>query len=424
MPSTFACTTNSIREIERGLLLYYLVYADQHGRAYEDTGYRAVFRTGDRLLLPDDAEMMLMPSGASLVVLPKRSPIAIDKNGQMQSYRRQGAQAMAALLPQGYLRTLLPGYSRRAERLPLFGYTGVAWREGRFYVAARAVASPEDLARWDPAHFNTPELEGLIAKRRQELGPNRIIDQLAHCSMVYGCFTAQNIFYRQREGALPISPSCNASCVGCISLQPSECCPAPQNRLTFIPSLDEAAELAALHLSQGGEAISFGQGCEGEPLLQAELATGIIRRVRGVTPKGRLNANTNAGFLRGVQQVVEAGIDSLRISLNSARSACYTPYYRPGGYGLADVVESIRYARRHRVYVSLNLLAMPGITDRQEEVAAMKELIAATGVNQVQFRNLNLDPDLYLEVLPPAEGELLGMLQLVDAVASTGVSLR
>ncbi|MBT9135591.1 MAG: hypothetical protein DDT34_00651 [Firmicutes bacterium] len=54
----------------------------------------------------------------------------------------------------------------------------------------------------------------------------------------------------------------------------------------------------------------------------------------------------------------------------------------------------------------------------------MRELIVATGVNQVQFRNLNLDPDLYLEVLPPAEGELLGMLQLVDAVASTGVSLR
>ena len=348
----------------------------------------------------------------------------MDAKGQMLRYPKRGAQAVAALLPQGYLRLLLPGYSRTKDRLPLFGYTGVVWRDGQFFVAARAVASASDLARWEPARFNTTELAPLIDQRRQELGENRILEQLIHCSLHYGCFTAQNIIYRRLEGALPISPHCNASCVGCISLQPAECCPAPQNRISFVPTLAEGVQLATAHLAGGGDMVSFGQGCEGEPLLQAKLAAEIIRQVRTTTSQGRINANTNAGYFAGVKEVVDAGIDSLRVSLNSVRSEAYDPYYRPAGYTLKDVKESICYARQKEVYVSLNLLSMPGVTDRQEEVAALLEFIAATKINQVQFRNLNLDPDHYLAVQPPAQGEIVGMLELAKAVQAAGVSVR
>jgi len=114
----------------------------------------------------------------------------------------------------------------------------------------------------------------------------------------------------------------------------------------------------------------------------------------------------------------------LRVSLNSAREECYAPYYRPRGYSLGEVVKSIKYARERGVYVALNLLSMPGVTDREEEVAAIVSLIAATGVNQVQFRNLNLDPDTYLATLPPALGEQVGIPALVAAIAATGVALR
>ena len=67
---------------------------------------------------------------------------------------------------------------------------------------------------------------------------------------------------------------------------------------------------------------------------------------------------------------------------------------------------------------------MPGVTDRQEEVAALLEFIAATKINQVQFRNLNLDPDYYLAVQPQAQGEIVGMLELAKAVQAAGVSVR
>src|SRR5207237_574455 len=71
------------------------------------------------------------------------------------------------------------------------------------------------------------------------------------------------------EMAIAVSPGCNARCVGCISKQEEEGLVSPQDRLTFIPNVDEIVEVAVPHLEIAEEAIvSFGQGCEGEPLLQ------------------------------------------------------------------------------------------------------------------------------------------------------------
>ena len=45
---------------------------------------------------------------------------------------------------------------------------------------------------------------------------------------------------------IPSSPNCNAACVGCLSFQPVEAgFPSTQNRITFTPTPDEIAELAA-----------------------------------------------------------------------------------------------------------------------------------------------------------------------------------
>ena len=404
--------------------MFNLVYADKNGKVYDDPKYAAISRTGSLLIEPTLEEFIPMPEGSSLVVLPGRAPVALDKQGNIVLYPRSGAQAVAALLPQGYLRTLLPAYKRVPEALPLFGYTSVAWRDGQFWVGASPVADTEDLRRWDPALFNTENLGFLVEERKKEFIGNRVLAQLAHCSLEYGCFTAQNMMYRRFEAGLPISPVCNANCVGCISLQPSECCPSPQSRIDFVPAIHEVADLAVEHLTGGGDMVSFGQGCEGEPLVQGELAAEIIRNVRSITKEGRINANTNAGNFVGVKAVVDAGIDSLRVSLNSPRFEAYNAYYRQQGYSFADVVRSIKYARQHGVFVSINLLVLPGVSDREEEVDALLEFIEDTKINQVQFRNLNIDPDVYVNLMPKAEGEIIGMLTLVETVREAGVLLR
>jgi pyruvate-formate lyase-activating enzyme len=398
--------------------MYRLLYADEQGQMF-DHGLAATGRTGDRLVEILEDDVIELPPGASLVLLPGSTPVGVSKNGKFRLLEQVPggggpARAVGALLPQGYTRTLLPGYRRREDKpLPLLGYAAVAWRSGRVYVAAARTDDPD---RWDPAHYNTRDLPRLVEDRLSAAPGNRVLGQLARCALEYSCFTAQNIFYTRWEGGLPVSPACNARCLGCISLQPAECCPSPQSRLTFRPSREDAVEVALHHLLHAPEGIiSFGQGCEGEPSLAASDVAAVIGEVRRQTGRGTINMNSNAGYTRGVEQICEAGLDSIRVSLISAREEVYNAYYRPRDYTLADVARSIRTARSRGVYVSLNLLVLPGLNDREREIESLVHFIRENDVNKVQLRNLNIDPDYFWRRVS-AEGEIFGILRLIEVL--------
>ncbi len=395
-----------------------LLYADEQGRMY-DHGLGAVGRTGDRLVEIVAEDMLELPPGASLTLLPGSAPVGMDKHGDFKLLRQvpgDGGSAMAvgALLPQGYTRTLLPGYRLQANQmLPLLGYAAVAWREGRVYVAAVRTDDPD---HWAPVHYNSIDLPRLVQDRLSRAPQNRVLTQLAHCALEYSCYTAQNIFYSRWEGGLPMSPVCNARCLGCISLQPAQCCPSPQTRLTFRPTCTEALEVALHHLRYASEGIiSFGQGCEGEPALAADEIAEVISAIRQKTSRGTINMNSNAGYTRGVNKICSSGLDSLRVSLISAREQVYQAYYRSRDYCLADVSESIRIARSLGVYVSLNLLVLPGLNDRDAEIEALVNFIDDNSVNKVQLRNLNIDPDYFFSQVT-ADGEICGVEQLIETL--------
>jgi pyruvate-formate lyase-activating enzyme len=266
--------------------------------------------------------------------------------------------------------------------------------------------------------YDSEDLPARVKQKQKDYPDNRIIHQLAHCALNYHCFTAQNIFYGRWEGGIPVSPGCNANCLGCISLQPAECCPSPQSRINFKPTPQEVAEVVMPHLKRGNGAIaSFGQGCEGEPALAAAVISEAIGLIRDETSSGTINMNTNGGHTGGVAEICRAGLDAIRISLISARPETYNAYYRPTGFGLADVHRSIEIAVSNRVQTSLNLLVFPGLTDQEEEVAALIELIRDTGVNMVQLRNLNIDPNLLWRHVPLHSGPTMGIPELVDALS-------
>lgn len=398
-----------------------MIYADAGGNFFDHPSLKAVGRTGDRFVDLGREDFIQLPSGASLVMIDGGHPVGVGPGGRFalaeKEYRGEGpAYAVGALLPQGYTRTFWPAYRRpKADKpLPLLGYTAVAWNRGKVYAAAVRTDRPD---RWDPAHYNTPDLPGLVEKLVSEMPGNRIVRQLSRCALEYGCFTAQNIFYNRWEGGIPVSRTCNAGCLGCISLQPSECCPSPQSRITFTPSEDEVFQLGSRHLEgAGGPILSFGQGCEGEPILEAGLISESILRLRRKTTRGSININTNAGSTGKIELLCRSGLDSIRVSLISAREEVYRHYHRPRGYGLADVRASIGAAARLGVFVSLNLLACPGLTDREEEVEALVRLVREGGVGMVQLRNLNIDPDYLFSGVAPAKSEILGIQGLIRAL--------
>jgi pyruvate-formate lyase-activating enzyme len=211
--------------------------------------------------------------------------------------------------------------------------------------------------------------------------------------------------------------------LGCISLQPSECCPASQERIPFVPTVDEVLDVALPHLEEAEDAIiSFGQGCEGEPLLQWRLLENSIFRLREKTDRGTINLNTNGSFPKPLRKLCIAGLDSVRITLNSPHLKFYKRYHRPEGYSFGEVVDSLVQAKEKRIYTSINLLVFPGFTDREKEVEGLIELIKRTDLDFIQMRNLNIDPDLYLKVMGRGKG--MGISKMIDILKCEFPSLQ
>ncbi len=389
----------------------YVVYSTPHGDVGERRDLRAVDVTGHVL---DTRDLIPLPEGATLSMLPQRLAVGCNRSGGMTEVPATSGWALAALLPIGYTRTRLPGYAKTpgTQSLPFFGYTAVAAWHGRLHAAALRTDDP---GKWQPSAFDSVRLERLVRERLSADPDNRILRQHAHCALDYHCPTASNLFFRRWEGAIAVSPGCNARCVGCISKQDEESLVSPQDRLLFLPSVEEVVDVAVAHLERAPDAIvSFGQGCEGEPLLQSRLIERAIREIRARTSKGTLNINTNASKPRALRHLYDAGLDSLRASTISARTETYAAYYRPIGYTLDDVKRSLALARDAGVYSSINLLCFPGLIDAEDEVEALIGLLRDTGVRLVQLRNLNIDPEVLLPRIPAPSGAPMGMRAMVD----------
>jgi pyruvate-formate lyase-activating enzyme len=393
----------------------HLVYADEQGNVYDHPVLYGVGRSGDSLTELLEEDLIPLPEGATLVGLPGTRAVGIDPNtGEMKALA-PGHQAVGALLPQGFTRLFVPGYLKqdKSKLFPLFGYTAVVWKDGGFYVAADPTDDPEP---WNPENCDRRELELQVDRLLRTYPDNRLYQHLSHCALEYQCLTASNTFLKRLEGAVPVSFACNAGCYGCISEQPDDSgFPAPQTRLKFKPTVDEVVEIMLEHLNSAPDAIiSFGQGCEGEPSTQAPTIVEAIRRVRAQTSSGYININTNAGLTDHIRAITDAGLDLMRVSTISALEDHYNAYYRPRGYTLKNVERSLQYASDKGVYTSINYLVFPGVTDREEEIEAMIDFARRTGLRLIQMRNLNIDPDAYISLIPKARGETYGMKTLLE----------
>jgi len=397
-----------------------LLYATGDGRMRVHRSLRALARTGWELVPPD--RLIPLPEGATLVHLPGRDPLGRTTAGETVPIDDAGAVAVAAVMPPGYLRTLLPAYLDEGDApvLPLYGYAAVADVDGEPHVAGFRT---DRWSAWDPRAEERQRMAPAIRAAGRALPDSRLLHHLTTCATDYRCLTAQNLFLRRGEGAIPVSPACNAACLGCISEQWGDV-ESPQTRMGFAPTALEIAELAGWHLSADeANFISFGQGCEGEPLTRRAALVEATRRIRAAAPRATIHINTNGSRPDVLRRLVEAGLNSIRISIFSLDDTRFRAYYRPVGYGLEQVGECADVVAAAGGQVTINLLTFPGISDSRPEIEALIDFIDRHGVHQVQLRSLNVDPHWLLARIPD-ETRGVGMRTFVAELKARCAGLR
>ena len=404
----------------------YLLYSDGKGNIFEDTSLYVTGRTGwDAMPIPED-EWIELPNGGSLYELPGRKGIGIDvKTGEMRLCEK--GWAVAAFIPPAHSGFYLAAYETApdAPTLPLFCYTAAGWLNEKIYVPATRIEAD---IRQDCEGYDQSKVEDGVKQLLNAYPHNRLVNHLANnCALTYHCPAARNYFLGRWECPIPASPACNANCVGCISLQPDEePIVSTQDRLTFKPSVEEIVEYTVPHLESAPfPIVSFGQGCEGEPLLMWETLRDAIKEIRKHTKKGSININTNGSKPDAVRALCEAGLDSIRVSTNSARREVYMPYYRPNNYDFDDIIESLKVVRSFGGWTSINYFVFPGMTDSEAEYEALRRLIVDTDLCMIQWRNFNIDPDWYLGKIGVSDtGACIGVKQLQEVLKEEFPNLK
>ncbi|WDP91790.1 MAG: radical SAM protein [Desulfobacter sp.] len=401
------------------------VAAGENGEIFELEGYGAVGMSGDQYHILTKTNSCDMPHGSELMLLPHRKVVVFNlMTDDFEVLETNPYDPRERIYPVGVFNS--PGYVNRhfcayddtgiEAPLPLFSYGAVGFGKNDFRSAALQV---DDEPRQDLRRMPISGVQAGVKKYRKKYPDNRLMRHLETCALEYGCPAGKNFFLGRYEAPLPTSVVCNAACLGCISLQTENNLCACQDRIAFIPDPEEIAGVALEHIQKVDKAVvSFGQGCEGEPLTSGKALEAAIKIIRTQTDKGTINLNSNASLTKVVDRLCRAGLDSMRVSMNSVRPDCYTAYFRPKTYTYEDVVNSIKTAKAHGKFVAINYLNCPGFTDSEGEREALFAFIRELNIDMIQWRNLNFDPRRYIRIMAGVtdSGSPTGMADMIDAL--------
>ncbi len=357
-----------------------------------------------------------LPAGAELVPLADRAAVGLDRRGQPRSLG-PARWALAALLGPGHVRTHLPSVEAApdADALEPLAYAAVAADgRGELVVAAMELGITSTPA---PADVTT----AITARLRAEPS-NTLLRQLARCAREYHCAAARNAFLGQGECALPLGAPANDEAAPVVALRRREE-RAPLDPVALRVSADDAAAVAIAHLASGGTSVSFGHACEGEPLERIRDLADVTSRVRQASSTAEIVLRTSGSSASATGRAAEAGIDRVVVRLASAHGPTYERVHRPTAHRWTDVRATLREAATRRLAITVDLLALPGLIDRELEAAALVALLGDLPPGtELRVADLAADPYALLARVPG--GDTIGMAALLDRVRADAAHVR
>ena len=244
------------KKTQNGKQFLTAVVANERGEIFDLEGYAAVGVAGDSLVPLTIGETENIPFGSEFMFLPDRMPVLFNRNtGKMETLDENPFEPGGKLFPvsafnsPGYVISSVPAYIERkgAFNLPLFSYGAVGWQGSGF----RSAVFQIDKERRQDLRLMPPEkIARGVETLKKKFPKNRLRRHLEKCALTYGCPAAKNFFVGRCEAPLPTSPQCNARCLGCLSLQSTGVVSHCQDRIDFMPTAQEIAEIALEHFSK------------------------------------------------------------------------------------------------------------------------------------------------------------------------------
>lgn len=357
-----------------------------------------------------------LPPNAELVPLADRAAVGLDRRGLPRSL---GAArwALGAILPPGYLRTHLPAaeIATGATALEPLPYSAVgADSRGLLVVGAVTIGSARPSA--------IDDVGDAINARLGAEPSNRLLRQLARCARDYKCSAARNAFLGQGECALPLGAPGTDGAAPTVALRRRDE-RAPLEPVALRVGAADAAAVAIAHLQRGGDSVSFGQACEGEPLERIRDVADAVARIRGATDRGTIVLRTSGSSAAAVGRAADAGVDRVAVRIVSAHGPTYERVHQPSGYRWTDVRATLREAAARRLATTVELLTVPGLTDRATEAGALLALLGELpSGTELLLTALAADP--YALLARVTGGEALGIAALLDRLRADAAHVR
>ena len=390
------------------------IHSDRSGRVFVSADYGATALDGSAPAALDRA--IPLPADAQLIPLADRAAIGIDRRGEPRPLG-PARWALAAILRPGHLRTHLPACDPAAGLAPLepLPYAAVAAdQRGDMVVAAVAVGSVQEPADDDVA--------SRITERLRAEPSNRLLRQLARCARDHACPAARNAFLGRGECALPIGAPASDQPGPTVALRRREE-RAPLDPSALPATVADIAAVANAHFAAGGRSVSFGHACEGDPLRAVRIvaeAAALIRRPSGT----EIILRTGGASESALARAAAAGIDRVTIALASAHGPTYERVHRPIGYRWSDVRATLREAGARKLAITVELLSLPGLTDRESEARALVVLLGQLPAGTLLVPvDLAADPYALLAALPP-DPEIIGIAALLGRIRADAAHVR
>jgi hypothetical protein len=379
--------------------MYASVHTDRSGRVFVSADHAAAAMAGTAPVRLTEA--VALPEGAELIPL-QREAIGYDRGGRGRPLGK-GRLALAAIVP-ACTRLAFPAYvdDPAAQALEPRPYAAVG-ADARGGLVVAVVERPGRMSAAFTA--GTPPIRDHPA--------NALARQLTRCARDHACAAARAGLGR---GDLPVPLGAPAAERPRLPVElRSGYAGAPTERAAFKPTVREIADVAAAHLDRGGNGVSFGRACDGEPLARVRVLEQAIGAIHDRAPRAAIHLETCGSDPVALRRAAEAGLTSIAVRLASARAGTYDAIHGPLAHRWADVRASLEVAVERRVALTVALLLLPGVTDRPAEIDAIVELLGDLPGGRLELRDLGADP---LRVVGAVAGRSpLGMRALLDRLA-------